>query len=350
MVAGYFPVLVENSLPNINLLTAMELYPFIFEPIYVESPWGGGLLSETLARQPAATATPIGESLELIDSEAAQSVIANGALAGRSLGDIVQAMPASLVSARHDGSTPFPLRVKYIDAGRRLPLQVHPDNHMCAEIPSAEPNTKMWYIVGTRKAARILAGIQFRCTQQQFLGRIGTPEIEDMIVAFPAEPGDAYYIVAGRPCAIDAGNLVLSIQQNSDSAYVLTDWGNADVPTDPEERQTALRCIHFEDRTVARIRGESSVVLRNRKVPLITTCPYFAVDELRLVNEMYDRTDGSSFHLVTAIDGDVAITSTSVEVYLERGRSALVPAAFGSYATTPADGLTKVLKASLNTS
>ena len=153
----------------------------------------------------------------------------------------------------------------------------------------------------------------------------------------------------GRVHTIDAGNLILSVEQNNNATYVVSDWelAKSERETASPQLELALRCIHFQDRTLARIRGESSLVNRNRKIPIITTCPFFTVDDVRLVQELHEYTDGSTFHLITAIDGDVTIESQSRSVGVEKGRSCYIPAALGHYSINPIHSSTKVLKTTL---
>ena len=325
-------------------------YPILFLPIYKEFSWGGYLLEEHYGRTLPKSGVPIGESYELIDHGELQSIVENGDHRGKTLHDLTLSASSEFVGSRHSVADPFPLVVKYINTEKRLPLQVHPDHTMSSQIQQAKPNSKMWYVVASRRRAKILVGIKRNCTQQQFLSRVGTPEIESVIQSFPSQSGDAYFISGGRVHAIDAGNLILSIEQNSDISYVVSDWG-LDKPISESASSPspdlALRCIQFQDRTLARIRGESSLVNRNRKIPIITTCPFFTVDDLRLVYDLHDYTDGTTFHLLTAVDGKITVGSHSHPVEVEKGRSCYVPAALGHYAIKPVNASTRVLKTTL---
>ncbi|MCX6986439.1 MAG: mannose-6-phosphate isomerase, partial [Lentisphaerae bacterium] len=66
-----------------------ELYPLLFDPIYVEVVWGGNLLSEHLKRNIPETGVPIGESWEISDRDGAESVVSNGELKGISIRNLI---------------------------------------------------------------------------------------------------------------------------------------------------------------------------------------------------------------------------------------------------------------------
>src|SRR3954449_8820131 len=110
-------------------------YPLTFEPILLEKVWGGRRLEAFGKLLPAGK--PIGESWELADLEAtsasgagggaARSVIANGELMGRAIGEAIDLWDPAL--RRADASWPprgFPLLIKFLDARENLSVQVHP--------------------------------------------------------------------------------------------------------------------------------------------------------------------------------------------------------------------------------
>ncbi len=325
-------------------------YPLKFEPLYRHHPWGGTLMAETLDRR-LSTNEPLGESLEIVDDGDIQSIVANGPLAGTSLRELVENHATTLVSNRHRPADRFPLLVKYLDTGRRLPVLVHPDE-LASDALRARPNSKMWFIAAARPNSSLYVGIKPKTTQQQVLNHLNSPDLQDVLQSFPSEPGDAYYISSGRVHSLNLGNLVLSIEQGHIDALIVSNFGGNDGGAAPtaEALEESLAAIHFQDRSIARIRCESNTVQRNRKLPLVNLCPHFTVDELRLIQPMHERTDGSSFHILTAMDGAAEVTLGKHAILLDKGQSCLIPAELGYYAVAPArDQLTKVLKSSLRT-
>jgi mannose-6-phosphate isomerase len=160
-------------------------------------------------------------------------------------------------------------------------------------------------------------------------------EIENSLQTYESIPGDAYFISAGTVHAIGAGNLLLEIQQNSNTTYRISDWGR--IGFDGKSRELhideALKCINFMNRTSPRVSGVSDKMAHNRRFPLVKTCPYFKMDELKLVESMLDHTNGSSFHLLTAINNPITVKSeaSNVSVKVKTGSSTLIPASMGTY-------------------
>ena len=336
------------NFPEIN-----NLAPLKFTPVYQERIWGGTLMNELLAREtPAGVKT--GEAWEISDRPGAESIVSEGVLAGTPLSELVRHYGRGLIGSKALDTKCFPLLIKLIDAGERLSLQVHPDEQACRRFADgSEPKTEMWYVIAARKGARIMAGLSSKATKLQFMELVNSPEIEQLLQCHRSVPGDAYYITAGVLHAIGGGNLLLEIQQNSDTTYRLSDWGRVDAQGKSRELhlEKGMQATDFFNRNTPRIPGVTGQADFNRKYQLVNKSQFFRVSELRLVSEWRDDTlpDGS-FHIITAINGKVAIECEDRELRceLEIGRSGLIPALCGRYRLLPLDdGETAVLKTTL---
>lgn len=328
-----------------------KLYPLVFKPIYHGKMWGGTQIKDVLKRDVPELDEPIGESWELVDREDEQSVVVNGPLKGATITQLVKHYGKALLGSKYTGGR-FPLLVKVIDAGERLSLQVHPDEQACARLgDGAEPKTEMWYILGTKKGAKIMAGVNPRSTKQKLLSSLQSAEVEDSLQVFESEPGDAYFITSGTLHAIGEGNLLIEIQQNSDTTYRVSDWGRVDQDGKSRELHydKALESINFINRTSPRIPGVVGTVNHNRKFPVVNRCRFFNVDDLRLIGEWNENTKSSnSFHLVSCINKKIRISTEDSNVDLEPGQTCLIPACLGAYRILPMEpGETDVLKTTL---
>ena len=328
---------------NRSFIPENELYPLKFSPVYLTRVWGGEQLQSVLHRELPEKDGPIGESWELADRIDVNSVVAEGPLAGITISELVKHYGNALLGSRGRGATRFPLLVKLIDAGERLSLQVHPDAGACSRIGGgAEPKTEMWYIISAKQGAQIFAGLKPRATRINLTELLGTGDaeaLESQLQVYESLPRDAYYIKAGTVHAIGAGNLLLEIQQNSDTTYRLSDWGRVDLDGKPRELHVnqGMAAIDFTNRVSPRIAGSVNQTRHNRKFEVITVCPFFRVSDLRLTTSWRDCTlNDASFHLLTAIDAPVSIQGRNGgQVDLAPGESALVPANFGDYAIEP---------------
>ena len=337
-----------------NFIDNDSLYFLQFKPIYMQRIWGGNLLQKKLNRElpPAGeNDDPIGESWEVSDRSDAQSEIINGALAGKTLTEAVEHYGAALLGSLWQGPR-FPLLVKFIDAGQRLSLQVHPDEDYCrAANDGSEPKTEMWYIADCEKHGEILAGLTIKATKDLLVEALNSPKAADLLQRFPSQVGDSYFIQAGTVHAIGAGNLIFEIQQNSDTTYRISDWGRVDKNGKPRtlHLEQGIKAIGFANRISPRIPAMIGETKFNRKFNLVDRhC--FKVDCLRLVDSYPDNTGkhSDSFHLLSVMKGKVQLAdSKGNQLTLGLGESALVPAVCGSYRIEPLDGSATVLKSYL---
>ena len=313
-------------------LEKINLYPLLFTPIYKEVMWGGEMLRTHLNRQLPKAKVPIGESWEIVDRDDAVSIVENGHLKGKTIRELLEDYGVDIMGNKFAGEK-FPLLVKMIDAGERLSLQVHPDGPACTKLPGAEPKTEMWYVIAAKSDANIIAGLKYRCTKRAFIDTYQTTAVENNLQISRSVPGDAYFISAGTVHAIGAGNLLLEIQQNSDTTYRISDWGRVGADGKPRELHVkeAMECIHFSHRNSPKISGVIGTAAHNRKFPIVKNCKFFRVDDLRLSGIWTDNTKSKSFHLLTAINRPIKIIKDEMATTVGIGRNCLIPAAFGSY-------------------
>lgn len=221
--------------------------PLTFEPIFIERMWGGRRLESEFHKK-LPPQKRIGESWEIVDRSEAQSVVTGGPLCGRTLHELWTQYREEIFGDQAD--TPrFPLLIKILDAQEKLSLQVHPPENVASKV-GGEPKSEFWYVAAANPDAEVFAGFRERITRERFEERLRHDTVIDYIHKIAVQSGDAIFLPAGRVHAIGAGNLLIEIQQNSDTTYRVFDWNRAD-PTTGKQRdlhiQQAIQCTDFED-------------------------------------------------------------------------------------------------------
>jgi mannose-6-phosphate isomerase len=218
-----------------------------FVPLLMERVWGGSNFSEKLGRTLPEGAL-IGESWEIVDRPEAQSVVASGVWQGSTLADIRRKHTPALLGPQVSPHLPFPILVKWLDCQARLSLQVHPPAGIASAL-GGEPKTENWYVAATEPNASLMVGLKRGVNEDHFSKALRAGELEACVHRFPVAAGDSILVESGRLHAIDAGNLILEIQQNSDTTYRVYDWGR--VGLDGKARslhiEQSLRSIDFQD-------------------------------------------------------------------------------------------------------
>ncbi len=243
---------------------------FAFKSIYQKRIWGGKQFKEILKR-PLESQDPIGESWDVVDRPEAQSIVSQGPFQGVSLKDLLQERSAAIMGNHWPENKSFPLLVKWLDCSERLSLQVHPPQQLAKEF-SAEPKTENWYIAHTRPKAHIIAGFSEKYSMDELLNALEKNKLEKILYTLATQAGDSIFIPAGMIHAIGGGNLILEIQQNSDSTYRIFDWGR--VGPDGKSRELhlekSLQCIDFETIRPPLIRTDEKEVV-------LADCAYFRI-------------------------------------------------------------------------
>jgi len=209
------------------------LYPMQFVPVLRDYLWGGRRLGEVLGKPLPADKTAA-ESWEVVDHGDDQSRVANGALAGKTLGEIVREFPTELfgkdqLDPRGQRRTSFPLLLKYLDCNRDLSVQVHPSDRYAAQLtPPDLGKTEAWYIVDAKPGSKIYAGLQAGVGRDELARAMAAGRTSEVLHILEPQPGDCVFIPAGTVHALGAGLLVAEIQQASDTTFRLFDWNRVD--------------------------------------------------------------------------------------------------------------------------
>ena len=242
-----------------------------FEPIYQERVWGGRYLENYLGRRLPGSA-PIGESWELVDRPEAQSVISDGPWRGKTLRRMIEDKSAEIMGPSWPKDRLFPILVKWLDCRDRLSVQVHPPAAIAAKL-GGEPKTENWYFGKTDPGAAVYAGLKAGVTKESFEKAIASGTVDQCLDRLSVKDGDSLLIHSGTMHAIDAGNVILEIQQNSDTTYRVYDWGRVGLDGKPRtlhvrESLESLAANTAPAPRLLRSEKPSEVLVRSREFTL----------------------------------------------------------------------------------
>ena len=268
--------------------------PIVFTPIYQERIWGGRKLADQLGRSLPGS-QPVGESWEFVDRPEAQSVVAEGPLRGNTLHDLWTHQRTEIFGPRHRNTGPrFPLLCKLLDARDRLSVQVHPPAAVAARL-HGEPKTEMWYFLGCDPGSRIYAGLSAGTTRVAFEEKLGRGEIEGCLHVLHTREGDSIFIPSGRLHAIGEGNLIVEIQQNSDTTYRVFDWNRRGLDGQPRD-------LHLAESLLSTDFNDFAPSLAHVETGVIADCDYFRVEKKNL-SAPEDLRPAGDFALITVVGG-----------------------------------------------
>jgi mannose-6-phosphate isomerase len=328
-------------------VTALNLtQPLVFEPLFMERVWGGRRL-ESLYGKRLPSAALIGESWEIVDRPEAQSVVHEGSLRGATLHELwckhreeifgkVADGPSSprdesVRSADRTGTSRFPILAKLLDAQENLSLQVHPPRAIAKKL-GGESKSELWYVANAAPKARLYAGVKKGTTREIFKRALEQGKVEKYLHALELKNGDAIFLPSGRMHALGAGNVLVEIQENSDTTYRIYDWNRAKKRRAPRQMHIAeaMQCVDFGDVEPALLRPKDGSLIKHE---------LFEIDKWELERER-EIAEHGQFAIVVCLTGELDCAGRR----FKPGDFFLVPAQLEDRAIRPIGGDVSLLR------
>ena len=307
-----------------------SLPPLRFEPIFQYRLWGGRRL-EKLSRHPLPGSEPIGEAWVLSDRDDDASKVADGPMAGRTLGDLLREFPNQMLGTQAGKFERYPLLLKFLDAREMLSVQVHPSDDLPELLPSGERGkTEAWVVLESDPSSSIYAGLKPGTTPGEMKAKLENGTVEEDLSSFNPKVGDGVFIQAGTVHALGGGVVVFEVQQNSDVTFRLFDWNRVDAKTGKSRELHIEKGIKSTDFSkgpvspIAPVLEASEPALRER----MFSCEFFTCDRIR-GDRAFDVGAEGVMRTIVCIDGSGALTSGGKEYPAMTGDVWVIPAEIG---------------------
>ena len=269
---------------------------------------------------PGAPGELIGESWLTGD----ECKVANGPLAGKSLGELVRQCGRELVGETAPQADHFPLLMKFIFPKDKLSVQVHPDDEAARRVGQVCGKTECWYVLAAEHGARIGLGLKPGTTRGELEKAIKELRAESLLNWIDVHAGEMYYVDAGTVHAIAGGSILVETQQNSDTTYRLYDYGR------PRE-------LHVERGLAATKEHTHAGKVLGAKAPVLIASPYFVVEKHSLKKgSILELAAGKSAEIIVAVTGGGVVEASGCEpVAFTRGEAVVIPASVRGASVRP---------------
>lgn len=258
------------------------------EPYFEKKPWAGDKL-KTIYDCPDGT----GEAWIVSGYIKKSSKVKYGRYKGETLRHLWRKHP-ELFGNYSDKE--FPLLIKIIDAKKDLSVQVHPNDNYALEHHNSLGKFECWYFLNQNEATSCIAGID-ASKQLDVKKYIDSGILQDKLIKRKINNGDLVVIEPGTVHALQAGSLVLEVQESSDITYRLYDYNRG-------------RELHIEDSlNVITYNDLKNPIYPFQKQEFFDS-KYFTIRKLFL-NGNQDFYS-SSFAICYIIDGTAIVNGTTV--------------------------------------
>ena len=296
-----------------------QLYPFLTIPIFDERPWGVRDLRPVYTR---VVKEAVGESwLTWEDNR-----VANGPLAGSSLGELAQKHGRDLVGRLSHYEDRFPLLIKFLFPGDKLSVQVHPDDDGAQRYGQPCGKTECWYVLRAEPGAQVALGLKSGVTLDDFRVAIEETRAEELLNWVDVYAGDMIYVAAGTVHTIGGGMVLVETQQTSDITYRLYDYGRPrELHIDKGLEATKLHTN--AGKVVKAADAASDVLIRS---------PFFQVEKMRLREALTTPMSLDTPHVIVAVNGSGVVESEGMQpVSFATGEAVVIPACVKEYSLRP---------------
>ena len=286
-------------------------------PAFKDYLWGGRRLIENYGMNYGGKI--LAEAWMLSAHKDGASTITNGEFAGKSFREYL--------AAEGYNADKFPILIKFIDAQDNLSLQVHPSDDYAKKFENQLGKSEFWYILDAAPNAYIYHGLNRVVTKSEFVERVNSGTLEEILQKVPARKGDCLFIPAGTIHSVGKGILLVEIQQNSNVSYRIYDYNRRGA--DGKRRD-----LHIDKALdVANLKPFDD---DKKNYPHLVTCDYFTVDKINLDGKIISRLEGTvtkeKFLSVLILDGRGKIFCGNETLTYAKGDSFFIPANGGDWA------------------
>lgn len=306
-----------------------NLYPLLMSPAFDPRPWGTEDLSPIYPNH--RFAEKIGEAWLSGDD----CKVANGPLAGKTLGQLSEQYQRELVGEAARDPQRFPLLLKFLFPHEKLSVQVHPDDAEALRVGQPWGKTECWYVAHAKPGSQIGLGLKPGVTAAELEKSIHQNRAEEVLNWVNVYTGDMIYVAGGTVHTLGPGSVIVETQQQSDTTYRLYDYGR------PRELhlKDGMAAVKENAKSGKVVRPAPEQIGQNRHAPLVAA-PYFVVEmfEAKETLELATRDESgkNSVQILVAVEGCGVIEAAGMDpVTLAKGDAVVVPASIEKVSVRP---------------
>lgn len=308
----------------------ISLYPLLMKPAYKDYLWGGLKLKTEYGKTDGPDI--IAESWELADHLDGSSIVNNGPLSGKTLGELAQIDRERIWGTKYKGDR-FPVMVKLIDAKEKLSVQIHPSDECAIADNNEFGKAELWYIIDCERKAYIYLGLKKHVSRNDLTDSLRNGTICELLNKVYVNKGDVFFVYPRTIHAIGSGVVIAEIQQNSNTTFRLYDYNRKDKNGNYRtlHLKRALEIADIEATIPGKCRSTGIMNFEGFNMMEMYEGEQFRAYKVDIFSKITLFCDGTSFQHILCVEGKGHIIHQGRKYEIEAGTSYLMPAAANEY-------------------
>lgn len=270
-------------------------------PVGKDYLWGGTRLRDEFGKN--IDMTPLAETWECSAHPDGPSVVSNGVFKDQTLLNVLKIHPEYLGTKVANGE--LPVLVKFIDAKKKLSVQVHPNDEYARIHENQNGKTEMWYVIDADERSNIIYGFQHKVSKSLLAKAVKEGNLEKHLQKIRVHKGDVFYVPAGTIHGIGKGVLIAEIQESSNVTYRVYDYDRVDKNGNKRE-------LHFDKAIEVMNLGVSPDIKQAGRIvkyypgcsrELLCRCQYFETERIQVAESFSFSVLETSFQILMCLEG-----------------------------------------------
>ena len=252
-----------------------------------------------------------------------ESVIKNGEFEDLGLNEVLTRLKTAALTPGRG----FPVLIKFINTVERLPVKVYADDEYAALHGENTGKTSLIYIADCKKGAEMVYGLKRNVTPEELKTRVQNGSLSAICNFVSVQKGDVFFVPPGVVFAIGGGIAAIEISANSDSEFLISDYGRLGPDGKPRPLQInkALEVMKIRKNNLRYGNTGELTLYPFGTVRELGDCDIFSSELISMDGNVGVYEDEKIISLVL-VSGEVDMSYPSGTMHLKAGNSVLIPA------------------------
>ncbi|MBO4734711.1 MAG: hypothetical protein J5662_09560 [Clostridia bacterium] len=261
------------------------------------------------------------ESYLLSGRDDSESVIKNGAFARLGLNEALGKLGGGLLPG-----IGFPVTIELINTRERMPVKVYPDDEYASLHGARIGKISLIYVVDCKEDAEMVYGLSRNISPEELKARVQNGSLSAVCKFVNCRKGDVFFIPPGVVFAVGGGISAIVISSNSDSEYIISDYGRIGENGKPRALQVdrALDVMKTRKNNLRYGNAGDMTLYPFGTVRELCSCDIFK-SELIAMDGSFGFYEDENYVSLVLVSGDVIMSYASGNMRLKAGDSVLVP-------------------------